>query len=95
MQASPASEHQAGDASRPRVLAPPLPPGGTIGVFAPASPYQNRSDVLRGVAWRERHGYRVKLAGGIEDYPDAGGGTTMSETSGTGPSEEIISRATS
>jgi muramoyltetrapeptide carboxypeptidase len=49
----------------------PLPDGGTIGVAAPASPYESRSDVLRGVEWWESHGYRVKLAGGIyarDDY---------------------------
>ncbi len=39
----------------------PLPPGGTIGVPAPASPYDTRSDVLRGVEWWESRGYRVKL----------------------------------
>jgi muramoyltetrapeptide carboxypeptidase len=38
-----------------------LRPGGTIGVPAPASPYHNRSEVLRGVEWWERKGYRVKL----------------------------------
>ncbi len=38
-----------------------LRPGGTIGVPAPASPYHNRSDVLRGVEWWEERGYRVKL----------------------------------
>ena len=39
----------------------PLPEGGTIGVPAPASPYENRSEILRGVeAWEER-GYTVKL----------------------------------
>jgi muramoyltetrapeptide carboxypeptidase len=40
----------------------PLPAGGTIGVPAPASPYHNRSAVLRGVEWWEARGYRVKLA---------------------------------
>jgi muramoyltetrapeptide carboxypeptidase len=40
----------------------PLPPGGTVGVAAPASPYDARSEVLRGVEWWERQGYRVKLA---------------------------------
>jgi len=40
----------------------PLPPGGTIGVAAPASPYDARSEVLRGVEWWESKGYRVKLA---------------------------------
>ncbi|MGH3005050.1 MAG: S66 peptidase family protein [Gaiellaceae bacterium] len=49
-----------------RLVGRPLPAGGTVGVFAPASPYQNRSDLLRGVEWWERNGYRVKLAGGID-----------------------------
>ena len=40
----------------------PLPDGGTIGVAAPASPYESRSDVLRSVEWWEAQGYRVKLA---------------------------------
>jgi muramoyltetrapeptide carboxypeptidase len=40
----------------------PLPEGGTIGVAAPASPYESRSDVLRSVEWWESKGYRVKLA---------------------------------
>jgi muramoyltetrapeptide carboxypeptidase len=39
----------------------PLPDGGTIGVAAPASGFENRSDVLRGVEWWEERGYRVKL----------------------------------
>jgi muramoyltetrapeptide carboxypeptidase len=38
-----------------------LRPGGTIGVPAPASPYYNRSEILRGVEWWEGKGYRVKL----------------------------------
>jgi muramoyltetrapeptide carboxypeptidase len=49
----------------------PLPPGGTIGVAAPASPYDARSEVLRGVEWWESQGYRVKLADGVfarDDY---------------------------
>lgn len=49
----------------------PLPKGGTIGVPAPASPYFNRSEVLRGVEWWEAQGYRVKLAEGVyarDDY---------------------------
>jgi muramoyltetrapeptide carboxypeptidase len=48
-----------------------LPPGGTIGVAAPASPYDARSEVLRGVEWWEAQGYRVKLADGVfarDDY---------------------------
>ena len=40
---------------------PPLPAGGTIGVAAPASPYDTRSDVLRGLEWWESRGYSVKL----------------------------------
>ena len=40
----------------------PLPDGGTIGVAAAASPYDSRSDVLRGVEWWEARGYSVKLA---------------------------------
>jgi muramoyltetrapeptide carboxypeptidase len=32
-----------------------------IGVAAPASPYESRSDILRGVEWWESQGYRVKL----------------------------------
>lgn len=43
----------------------PLPEGGTIGVPAPASPFENRSEVLRGVEWWEAQGYRVKLGEGI------------------------------
>jgi muramoyltetrapeptide carboxypeptidase len=41
-----------------------LPAGGTIGVPAPASPYENRSDVLRGIEWWESKGYTVKLGEG-------------------------------
>ena len=51
--------------------AQPLPPGGTIGVVAPASPYENRSQIDRGVRWWESRGYRVKLAPGAyarDDY---------------------------
>jgi muramoyltetrapeptide carboxypeptidase LdcA involved in peptidoglycan recycling len=44
------------------VFGRPLPDGGTIGVAAPASPYESRSDVLRSVEWWEAQGYRVKLA---------------------------------
>jgi muramoyltetrapeptide carboxypeptidase len=39
----------------------PLRDGGTIGVAALASPYENRSEVLRGVEWWESKGYRVRL----------------------------------
>jgi len=49
----------------------PLPEGGTVGVSAAASPYDSRSDVLRGVEWWEARGYRVKLSSGVyarDDY---------------------------
>ena len=49
----------------------PLQSGGTIGVAAPASPYDARSEILRGVEWWEARGYRVKLAPGVyarDDY---------------------------
>jgi len=48
----------------------PLPEGGTIGVPAPASPWDERSEVDRGVRWWESKGYRVKLAEGIWDRDD-------------------------
>jgi muramoyltetrapeptide carboxypeptidase len=48
-----------------KVKARAMQPGATIGVPAPASPYTNRSELLRGVEWWERQGYRVKLAEGI------------------------------
>ena len=38
-----------------------MKPGATIGVPAPASPYTNRSELLRGVEWWEAQGHRVKL----------------------------------
>jgi muramoyltetrapeptide carboxypeptidase len=53
-----------------RLLGHRLPDGGTIGVPAPAGPYFNRSEVLRGVEWWESNGYRVKLAEGIWDRDD-------------------------
>jgi muramoyltetrapeptide carboxypeptidase len=52
------------------VKAPPLRPGGTIGVPAPASPWDERSEVERGRRWWESKGYRVKLAEGIWDRDD-------------------------
>lgn len=53
----------------------PLPDGGTIGVAAPASPADSRSEVLRGVEWWEERGYSVKLAPGVwarDDYVAGG-----------------------
>jgi muramoyltetrapeptide carboxypeptidase len=52
-----------------------LPDGGTIGVCAPASPQDARSEVLRGVEWWESQGYEVKLADGIYDRDDYVAGT--------------------
>src|ERR671937_1273412 len=52
------------------LFAEPLPDGGTIGVAAPASPQDSRSEVLRGVEWWENQGYKVKLADGIYDRDD-------------------------
>src|SRR5262245_42255132 len=51
--------------------ATPLPEGGTIGVAAASSPFENRSEIDRGVRWYEQRGYRVKLAPGVyarDDY---------------------------
>jgi len=50
---------------------PPLPEGGTIGVAAASSPFENRSEIDRGMRWYEERGYRVKLAPGVhvrDDY---------------------------
>ena len=47
------------------VLPPPLPPGGTIGVAAASSPFEERSEIDRSVRWYEERGYRVKLADGV------------------------------
>jgi muramoyltetrapeptide carboxypeptidase len=49
----------------------PLPPGGTIGVAAASSPFENRSEIDRGIRWYEERGYHVKLAQGVyirDDY---------------------------
>lgn len=56
--------------TRPMVKPRPLQPGGTIGVPAPASPWDERSEVDRGVRWWESKGYRVKLGEGIWDRDD-------------------------
>jgi muramoyltetrapeptide carboxypeptidase len=47
-----------------------LASGGTIGVAAPASPYDSRSEVLRGVEWWESQGFRVKLSPHVYDRDD-------------------------
>jgi muramoyltetrapeptide carboxypeptidase len=49
----------------------PLPLGGTIGAVAPSSPWDERSQVERGIRWWESKGYRVKLAENVwarDDY---------------------------
>ena len=43
----------------------PLREGGTIGVFAPSGPYENRSDVLRPIEWFESRGYQVRLTDSV------------------------------
>src|ERR1041384_3871648 len=45
--------------------AAPLPDGGTSGVAAASSPFENRSEIDRGIRWYEQRGYRVKLAPGV------------------------------
>jgi muramoyltetrapeptide carboxypeptidase len=45
--------------------APPLPAGGTIGVAAASSPFEERSELDRSVRWYVERGYRVKLAEGV------------------------------
>jgi muramoyltetrapeptide carboxypeptidase len=52
------------------VFGEPLPEGGTIGVAAPASGFENRSEVLRGVEWWEKRGYTVKLGEHVFDRDD-------------------------
>ncbi len=44
-----------------------LRPGDTVGVCAPASSWENRSELLRGVAGLEAWGLRVKLAEHVND----------------------------
>jgi muramoyltetrapeptide carboxypeptidase len=52
------------------IKAPPLPEGGTIGVAAASSPFENRSEIDRGIRWYEERGYRVKLAPGVHARDD-------------------------
>ena len=49
---------------------PPLPECGTIGVAAASSPFENRSEIDRGIRWYEERGYRVKLAPGVHARDD-------------------------
>jgi muramoyltetrapeptide carboxypeptidase len=53
-----------------RLFGRPLPDGGTIGVAALASGFENRSEILRGKEWWESQGYRVKLGEHIFDRDD-------------------------
>ena len=49
----------------------PLPARGTVGVFAPSGPYENRSDVLRPIEWWKSRGYDVRLTDSVwarQDY---------------------------
>src|SRR6266545_4852081 len=49
----------------------PLPEGGTIGVAAASSPFENRSEIDRSIRWYAERGYHVKLADGVyarDDY---------------------------
>jgi muramoyltetrapeptide carboxypeptidase len=53
------------------IKAAPLPEGGTIGVAAASSPFEERSELDRSVRWYEERGYRVTLADGVyarDDY---------------------------
>jgi muramoyltetrapeptide carboxypeptidase len=43
----------------------PLPESGTIGICSPAWSYYNRSEILRGIQWWEKRGYKVKLADNV------------------------------
>jgi muramoyltetrapeptide carboxypeptidase len=56
--------------TRASLFGRPLPEAGTIGVAAPASAYQRRSDVLRGIEWWESRGYRVKLGKHVFERDD-------------------------
>ena len=48
----------------------PLEPAGTIGVAAPSSPFENRSEIDRGVRWWGSQGYRVKFSPQVEARDD-------------------------
>src|SRR6266545_1959 len=48
----------------------PLPPGGTIGVAAPSSPFEQSSEIDRGIRWWESRSYRVRLAPGVRERDD-------------------------
>jgi muramoyltetrapeptide carboxypeptidase len=46
---------------------PRLREGDTVGVIAPASPWENRSELLRGIAGLEAWGLRVRLGAHVND----------------------------
>ena len=48
----------------------PLPPGGTIGVATPSSPFEQSSEIDRGIRWWESRGYRVFLSPGVRERDD-------------------------
>jgi muramoyltetrapeptide carboxypeptidase len=52
------------------IKAAPLPEGGTIGVAAASSPFEERSELDRSVRWYKKRGYRVKLADGVHARDD-------------------------
>jgi muramoyltetrapeptide carboxypeptidase len=52
------------------MLARALREGGTIGVPAPSSPFENRSEIDRGRRWWEERGYKVKLGSGVYSRDD-------------------------
>ena len=52
------------------LFARPLEPGGTIGVAAPASPYDARSEIFRGVEWWERRPGNLHIVHGDRPAPD-------------------------
>ena len=55
----------------PRLVRPrPLEPGGAIGVAAASSPFENRSEIDRGIRWYEERGFRVSLARGVHARDD-------------------------
>ncbi len=58
------SQHRSDTAPR---KPPRLRPGDTVGVCAPASQWENRSEILRGVAGLEAWGLQVKLAPHVND----------------------------
>ncbi len=54
--------------TQPEVRKPPrLRPGDTVGVIAPAGPWENRSELLRGIASLEAWGLQTKLGKHLSD----------------------------